>query len=124
MNIYTHDASMYPNSFLCARYIENDGCFFSRRYRASKNCASIASCSIRVNLRLHSSGISEVALDHKFENAEQIAEALCLSKSVKRFQNTLKFKTISHMCIKNMIKFFYYKLHYSLEYQFGLVNGF
>ncbi len=74
---------MYPNSLLCDRYIESDGSFFSRRYRASKNCASIASCSVRVNLRLHSSGISEVALDYKFENAEQTAEVLCLSKSVK-----------------------------------------
>ncbi len=82
---------MYPNYFLCDRYIESDGSFFSRRYRASKNCASIASCSIRVNLRLHSSGISEVALDNKFENAEQIAEVLCLSKSVKsskKFSNS------------------------------------
>lgn len=84
---------MYPNSLLCDRYIESDGSFFSRRYRASKNCASIASCSVRVNLRLHSSGISEVALDHKFENAEQTAaEALCLSKSVKSSKTFLNSK--------------------------------
>ncbi len=66
--------------------------------RASKNCESIDCCIIRANLMFQYLGISDVALDHKFEKPAQIGETLRSSKPIKKFPNVIKLIILGCTC--------------------------